>query len=96
MPTDENFSDYPETIGEIRSAREDRASNWTPRDMLINTLREVDKSDPVASAATHAILIFGHIDKDGATNLTVRRAGTSDAWQAMGMLHEAMAIMARP
>lgn len=40
--TDENFVNAPVSIGELRSDRENNASKWSVRDMLIATLREID------------------------------------------------------
>lgn len=41
-PVIENFKDYPLTIGEIRSNKSDNASDWSPRDVLIDILRRID------------------------------------------------------
>ena len=38
----DNFSNYPRSIGELKSERSDKASDWTPRDVLIDVLRDID------------------------------------------------------
>ena len=38
----DNFSAYPPSLGELRSDKSDRASDWTPRDALISVLRDID------------------------------------------------------
>ncbi len=38
----ESFADHPKSIGELRSDRTDRCTDWTPRDALIDVLRQLD------------------------------------------------------
>ena len=38
----DDFKDYPQTIGEIRSDQTQLASDWTPREALIDLLRQID------------------------------------------------------
>jgi hypothetical protein len=40
-----NFANQPVTIGELRTAKDDDASVWSPRDVLIHTLRLIDSGD---------------------------------------------------
>ena len=40
--TVDNYKDYPQTIGELRSDKSDRATDWAPRDALIALLRQID------------------------------------------------------
>lgn len=46
----ENYADHPKSIAEIRSDKSRSASDWTPRDALIATLRDIDSGaiDPDA------------------------------------------------
>lgn len=39
---EENFKDHPQTVGEIKAEKTWNAADWTPRDVLINTLRDID------------------------------------------------------
>ena len=39
----DNFADHPMSVGEIRSDKSHRANDWTPRDVLINALRDIDE-----------------------------------------------------
>lgn len=50
-----DFSEYPQTIGEIASDRDNDNTKWSVRDMLIRTLRDIDqgKFNP-----TCAVLIY--------------------------------------
>jgi len=37
-----DYKDHPPTIGELRSDKTQSCSDWTPRDVLIQVLREID------------------------------------------------------
>jgi len=39
---DEDFSQHPKTIGEIRAEKTENAKDWRPRDALIDLLRQID------------------------------------------------------
>lgn len=39
----DEFKGHPETIGEIRAFKSKRARDWSPRDLLIRMLREIDE-----------------------------------------------------
>lgn len=38
----DNYSDHPKSIAEIRSDATQDAKDWTPRDVLIDLLRQID------------------------------------------------------
>lgn len=38
----DSFKDYPLSIGELRSEKTGGGSDWTPRDALIDVLRDID------------------------------------------------------
>lgn len=38
-----DFADYPETIGQRRSNNSWNACDWSPRDVLIDMLRQIDR-----------------------------------------------------
>lgn len=38
----DDFKDHPKSITEIKAERSDRSSDWTPRDVLIASLRDLD------------------------------------------------------
>lgn len=40
--TTESFVNYPKSINELRSRKSGDASDWTPRDVLIQMLRDID------------------------------------------------------
>ena len=41
----ESFADHPLTIGEIRASKEQTGAAWSPRDVLIELLRMIDRGD---------------------------------------------------
>ena len=41
----DNFSDYPKSLAERRADGDADASKWSPRDVLISLLREMDRGD---------------------------------------------------
>ncbi len=38
----DDFRNAPVTIGELRSDRSGKGNDWTPREMLVSLLREID------------------------------------------------------
>ncbi len=38
----DSFANYPRSISEVRSKRSGNAADWSPRDMLISVLRDID------------------------------------------------------
>lgn len=38
-----SFAGHPQSIAELRSDKSRRADDWTPRDVLIDTLRDLDE-----------------------------------------------------
>jgi hypothetical protein len=43
--TPDNFADAPLSVGEIRATKERDGSKWSPRDVLIETLRLIDSGE---------------------------------------------------
>lgn len=40
--SNETFINYPQSLNEMRSRRSGNAADWTPRDALIQMLRDID------------------------------------------------------
>lgn len=57
----DNFSDTPKTIGEVRSDKTGTAHDWLPRDLLISTLRDIDKNNLEIEAAIFIWIEKGEI-----------------------------------
>lgn len=41
----DSFAEHPISIAEARSSKTDLARDWSPRDVLVALLREIDKGD---------------------------------------------------
>lgn len=41
----DSYADHPKSITEIKSDRTDNEADWTPRDVLITCLRDLDAGD---------------------------------------------------
>ena len=86
---DMNFKDYPQTIGEIRSDKTDRASDWAPRDALIDLLRRIDNGTDVRELVISFAILE---DGDLATNYLVtqkRNASLGLMARVMHLINEA-------
>jgi len=44
MADEKDYHDFPRTIGEIRADKSWNAADWSPRDVLINVLRDIDNN----------------------------------------------------
>jgi hypothetical protein len=45
----DNFANYPKSIGEIKSEQTKDASYWTPRECLIDLLRQIDNGANIST-----------------------------------------------
>lgn len=41
----DNFAEHPRSIAEIKSDKSRSAADWTPRDVLISILRDIDSGE---------------------------------------------------
>lgn len=57
-----NYSDAPQSITEIRATREHSGRLWTPRDVLIATLRDIDSGE---INPTDLAVCYVETDKEG-------------------------------
>jgi len=76
---DDDFSDYPVSLGEVRSGQ---ARSWTPRDALIHALRELDSGRFVPDAL---VVVSRVLDEDGGT-LVKYQCASPDLHATLGML----------
>lgn len=81
----ENFADYPLSINERRDGL---AATWTPREALINLLRQIDRGevDPIG------LLVLVNerptVDTPGTVRLSMRNC-TANLHEALGILENA-------
>jgi hypothetical protein len=67
----EDFSNHTVSIGEAKAAKHHDAALWTPRDVLIKALREIDSGE---IKPDHVMLVFATVDVDGDTEQTYFRS----------------------
>ena len=61
MTEDQDFSQHPKSITEMRAEREEDAKIWTPRDALISALRDLDEG----TIQTDTLLVMWKHDNNG-------------------------------
>ncbi len=78
----ESYADHPVSIAEARAEAAADASKWTPRDVLINTLRRLDRGeiDPA-----ELIICWAEFTEAGAVRPKTAIAG-SNALTVVGLL----------
>lgn len=58
----EDFSNHPTSINEARAIREHDGAKWSPRDALINLLRDIDSGAVTPDAL---VCVYRYRDEDG-------------------------------
>lgn len=87
MSETENFADYPPSIAELRSDKTDSASDWTPRDLLIGMLRDIDSGKMDLDGL---VLVYRkRCETPGKTHRAGYRIATPDVYTTLGMLSSA-------
>lgn len=78
-----SFADYPKSVAEVRADRSRDGADWTPRDALIDLLREIDsgRMKPVS-----LVIAWRETTDDGL------QSGHSSACQSG---HDASGLLAR-
>lgn len=59
--TDHDYSNEPQSVSELRAMRSTKSIDWTPRDALIATLRDIDAGK--IKARKMLIVYFDETDK---------------------------------
>ena len=85
------FAEYPRSVTEIKAGNTQLASDWTPRDCLIATLREIDSG---RLAITDLVLVALTVGPPNAEGLMWRQAAR-DQNIALGILTRAQQSMVR-
>ncbi len=75
----EDFANYPKTVGEHRSDLSGDASDWAPRDVLIEVLRAIDDGH----IAPDSMLVCWYDSKSSASDF---RASAPNVMTALGLL----------
>lgn len=80
----EFFSEYPMTVGELKADKSQRADSWTPRDLLINLLRFIDKGSPVKE-----MVVAFQVEIENGGRQTSYAVSAPDVVTTLGMLERA-------
>lgn len=77
----ENFAGYPVSTREAKAEKTRNSKHWTPRDVLLSLLRDLDSG---AEHADDLVVAFRRVHEDGST-LTRFRVAARDHHVAMGL-----------
>lgn len=82
----DDYSKYPKSLTEIKSDKEGNGSLWSPRDVLIDALRDIDngKINPQALVVVHS-----EINDNGMTDTKWAQSGPNIIF-SIGMLSYAI------
>lgn len=81
MTDDIDYSNYPQSIAEIKAKT---GADWTPRDALIAALRDLDSGE---LKMNRIIIVCGDIRPDGSTKTTYYQS-TQNRYEFFGMVEE--------
>lgn len=79
-----DFSEHPISLPEARARRSGQASDWTPRDALIDTLRRLDSGELNIDAA---IVVYREVGPDD-TSAVAATIAVGDRHTALGIMLE--------
>jgi hypothetical protein len=80
----DDFSQHPQSVQEIRSFRSRNGADWTPRDALIELLRQIDKGEADPNAL---VICWGEVDpKDPTAGYTTFSSACPNGIVALGLL----------
>ncbi len=77
----ESFADAPVSIAELRASKEG-AAQWTPRDVLVSMLRDIDSGK---EAPFELIVVYREASDNGGSS-TYYVTSTKDLQSALGLL----------
>ena len=91
---DDDFSDAPTSIGEVRADRAQRADQWSPREVLIALLRDIDQGKvvPLRLAVIYAVKVA---DDAGGGTRTFFQVSAEGNHEVLGMLARAAYLINR-
>ena len=83
-----DYTDHPPSVSEIRCEKTNDAADWTPRDVLIAALRDIDegKQEP-----TCLVVIMGMIDESSIV-MPLSYVSSPNKFVTAGLLSMALAI----
>ena len=75
----DSYKDYPRSITELKGEKDHDSRTWTPRDALINTLRDLDSGE---LEADHIMILYGRKSQ----NSGFSQGGSFTYYEQVGML----------
>jgi hypothetical protein len=88
----DSFADAPLSVAEIRSDKSANGADWTPRDALIATLREIDSGKLKPDAL---VIAMREPTTDPGASITTFKNATPDALVAYGLMVDTILKLAR-
>lgn len=82
----QNFATYPKSLSAVRAEKSEAACDWTPKDVLIELLRQIDKGEINPDSL---IIVFRDTKENGDRETGLSYCG-KDNYGTLGMLHVAM------
>jgi hypothetical protein len=92
MDEGQDFSAFPVTVGELRSDRSGKASDWSPRDALIEVLRQMDSG---GMASCDVLLIGWSRSVEPGVRSTGWRIASPDPLLSVGLATRLMTVLVR-
>ncbi len=88
----ESYADAPRSFAEVRSDKTGKAQDWTPRDSLVATLREIDSGKFSPDAL---VIVWAETNKEtGNVKSGHRTAGKYTTFEVHGLMsYEAKRVM---
>lgn len=86
----EDFSNHPMSIGEVKAERMNSSGEWTARDVLIATLRDIDSGELKLGACC---VVYAVLDEKGNHVRTGYRASYQGLPTMLGLLNRAQFLM---
>ena len=80
-----NYADHPKSVAEIKSDRSQDCADWTPRDALIDLLRDIDSGKRTPE---HLVLCWS--ERSAETFSTHYSASAKSGLHALGLLSRIM------
>ena len=83
-----DYTDHPPSISELRSEKTNDAADWTPRDVLIAALRDIDSGN---QKPTCLVVVMGMIDESSIV-MPLSYVSSPNKFVTAGLLSMALAL----
>ena len=83
-----DYKDHPHSVSELRSEKTNDAADWTPRDVLIAALRDIDSGN---QEPTCLVVVMGMIDESSVV-MPLSYVSSPNKFVTAGLLSMAIAM----